>query len=61
MFSGLECFVGELSIGLGSKYRVDSTGYLSSALSHDHTQESADLLGENDDMCHNTLVEHFCA
>jgi hypothetical protein len=61
MFSGLEGFVGEFSVGLGSEYRVDSTGYLSSALSHNHMQELAYLLGENNDMCHNTLVEHFRA
>jgi len=59
MFSGLQSFVGELCIGFSSEYRVDSTGYLSSALPHDHIQQSAYLLGENDDMCHYTLVEHF--
>jgi hypothetical protein len=39
MFSGLEGFVGEFSVGLGSEYRVDSTGYLSSALTHGDMQK----------------------
>ena len=60
MFSRLKGLVGEFSIGLGSEYRVDSTGYLSSALSYEHWQVSAYLLGEDDDMRHYTLVEHLC-
>ena len=59
MFSRLEGFVGEFCIGFGSEYRVDGTGDLLSDRSQDKMQEPAYLLGENDDMCHDTFVEHF--